>query len=81
MKNGEWTENDISKKVYERKTLLKNLQLMDVEAVITDNRTSISNNSKKISKLNAKLENAELYKVLGWKAADFDKKIMGIQSF
>lgn len=42
---------------------------------------SISNNSKKISKLKTKLENAELYRVLGWKAADFDKKIMGIQSF
>lgn len=54
---------------------------MDVEAVIIDNRTSISNNSKKISKLKTKLENAELYRVLGWKAADFDKKIMGIQSF
>ena len=47
-KNGEWTENDISKKVYESKTLLKNLQLMDVEAVITDNRTT---DKKKVDNL------------------------------
>lgn len=55
---------------------LKNIIPTEYMAIL-----SISNNSKKISKLNAKLENAELYRVLGWKAADFDKKIMGIQSF
>ena len=55
---------------------LKNIIPTEYMAIL-----SISNNSKKISKLKTKLENAELYRVLGWKAADFDKKIMGIQSF
>lgn len=64
-----------------RKEILEGLDLKHMIPTEYMANLSISNNSKKISKLKTKLENAELYKVLGWKAADFDKKIMSIQSF
>lgn len=64
-----------------RKEILEGLDLKHMIPTEYMANLSISNNSKKISKLKTKLENAELYRVLGWKAADFDKKIMGIQRF